>query len=150
MDWWRGSVESNPMAAYQAHLAEIRDRLPEALLWLQEGFRLHDATVSRTWYDSTSNVLEIDLVGDNDTDDPHQCDRVRRYELRYSRIVSVQTTIDRGGPLPGPKGYGDLGYTEVDLTIEGHFEHRLLFSSGIEMQIVFGSFHLDWEDLEPH
>jgi hypothetical protein len=36
-----------------------------------------------------------------------------------------------------PAGYGDLGYWEVDALSGGAFEHRLLFSTGIELAVVF-------------
>ena len=44
--------------------------------------------------------------------------------------------------MPGPAGFGDLGYCEVSVLPGGAFEHRLLFSTGIELVVVFRSFRL--------
>jgi hypothetical protein len=38
---------------------------------------------------------------------------------------------------------GDLGYDEIEVLGGGMFEHRLLFSSGIELAIEFAAFHLE-------
>jgi hypothetical protein len=42
--------------------------------------------------------------------------------------------------LPGPAGLGHLGYDEFELLDPGTFEHRLLFSSGVEILIRFRAF----------
>ncbi len=42
----------------------------------------------------------------------------------------------------GSFGYGDWGYDEVDIMDDGTFIHRVLFSSGIEFEILFSGFKL--------
>ena len=42
----------------------------------------------------------------------------------------------------GGDGYGDIGYTEIEILAEGVFEHRFLFSTGIEMAFDFTDFKL--------
>ena len=49
--------------------------------------------------------------------------------------------------LGGPRGYGDLGYEEVDI-VDGSLVHRMLFSGNIEMEIRFQSFVLRYENIE--
>jgi hypothetical protein len=39
--------------------------------------------------------------------------------------------------LPGPGGYGDFGYDEIEVIGPAQFEHRILFSSGIRLVIRF-------------
>ena len=65
-----------------------------------------------------------------------------RFTLTYSGVERVESTADPGAGLGGPHGYGDLGYDEVDVLPSGAFEHRLLFSSGIELAVVFRRFAL--------
>jgi hypothetical protein len=45
--------------------------------------------------------------------------------------------------LGGPCGFGDLGYDEQDVRDDGNFEHRLLFSIGIEVQVCFSDFAVE-------
>lgn len=61
-------------------------------------------------------------------------------------VVSFNLLADHDIGLPGPHGFGDVGYDEADINVDGNLEHRLLFSSGIEMQVVFRGFELNWED----
>ena len=139
MDWWRGIQDYeiyDPVADYQTHLAKIRDQLPPDLVTIQETISLHDARLREIALDSELNSLEIHLDGSDGAG------HAQRYILSYQRIHTFRSTADPKVGLAGPHGYGDLGYYEADLTDDGHPEHRLLFSSGIEFQIIFGDFRL--------
>jgi len=143
MDWWRGVSQLSddaPSADSRAHLATIRDKLPAGLLALQESVSLHDSHIRRMRYDHNASTLDVMLDGEDD-----KCG-ARRFNLRYKDIVSIETTSDPEVGLPGPHGYGNLGYDEADITPDGQLEHRMLFSSGIEMRIVFADFELAWDD----
>jgi hypothetical protein len=68
---------------------------------------------------------------------------------RDQRLILLYTGVDRfegfAAPdvyLRGPGGFGDLGYCEVDVLESGSFEHRLLFSTGIELIVEFRGFEL--------
>jgi hypothetical protein len=39
-----------------------------------------------------------------------------------------------------------LGYDEADVTESGEFEHRILFSTGIEFRVRFTGFEVHWQD----
>lgn len=54
----------------------------------------------------------------------------------------MESTANPSAGLAGPFGYGDLGYDEVAILASGAFEHRLLFSTGIELAVVFREFEL--------
>lgn len=141
IQWWCGiqqGVDHDPVPAFQQHLATIRDRLPPDLLALQETVSLHDARLRKISYPATDQTLTMQLDGCNDTGG------LRKFTLRYQEVQSFTTTANPKLGLPGPHGFGDLGYDEPDITSDGHFEHRLLFSSGIEMQIVFRDFELKY------
>lgn len=143
--WWCGlqSLDySDPRPEFRKHLSSIRDRLPKGLLSLQESISLHDAKLRRMEYHFQSDSLTIHLDGD----DGHG--GLRRFNLQYSDVISITTLADPKNGLNGPHGFGDFGYDEADIDADGNFEHRLLFSSGIEMQIVFRAFELNWKDSE--
>ncbi|HWX42575.1 MAG TPA: hypothetical protein VN345_15600 [Blastocatellia bacterium] len=55
--------------------------------------------------------------------------------------MRLSSDPDKG--LVGPNGFGDLGYDEIEVLDGGMFEHRLLFSSGIELAIMFEEFRLE-------
>jgi hypothetical protein len=136
MDWWC-SVESDdrgdPLPKYQEHLASIRDQLPVDLLATQETVSLHDTRLRELRFvvDDSSLVLELEsYTGDE------------RFALVYSGVERFESSADPKVGLRGPHGYGDLGYCEVDLRTTGAFEHRILFSTGIELVVVFRTFSL--------
>ncbi len=134
MDWWcdvqRGDV-SDPSVPYGAHLAAIRDRLPPDLLATEESVSLHDARLRDLRFAERSLVLGFD---DHDADE--------RLTLTYLDVERFGSTSDPEVGLGGPGGYGDLGYCEMDVLPTGAFEHRLLFSTGIEFSVVFRGFRL--------
>jgi len=145
MDWWTGIQKldiKDSSYEYQVHLDAIRENIPKDLLMMQEAMPLHDARLREMDYTVTSKALNIRLDGDDGKGG------LRQYYLRYSNVVSFYTSANPGKGLPGPHGYGDWGYDEVDVADDGRTEHRILFSSGIEFQTVFGEFKLSWNDTD--
>jgi hypothetical protein len=143
MDWWCGLqvLESyDPLTDFQKHLTTIRDRVPTPLLALQETVSLLDARLRLLECDYDRKTLTMHFDGDNGAGD------LRQFVLRYIDVSKFRTLADPEKGLPGPHGYGDLGYDEPDVTVDGEFEHRLLFSTGIEFEIVFGNLILEWND----
>jgi hypothetical protein len=143
LDWWCGLQELknyDPISEFQNHLSSIRERLPEGLLALQETISLHDANLRSLDYSHNQNSLTLQFDGDDGIGG------LRKFKMHYTGIVSFRTIADPDRGLPGPHGFGDLGYDEADTTADGNLEHRLLFSTGIEMQIVFHDFELTWKD----
>lgn len=70
----------------------------------------------------------------------------RRFYLKYKGVSNFTTTSQPDKGLAGPYGYRDLGYDEIELISEALFEHRMIFSSGIELSVVFTEFELDYTD----
>ncbi len=143
IEWWRriqsGDV-SDPMDAFRQHLDSIRDKLPPDLLVLQHAVSLHDANLHLLSHDSTAATLTLTLHGDDGSGG------LRVFKLLYGGVVSHRFTSDPDVALPGPRGFGDLGYDEPDVLTDGLFQHRLLFSSGIELQVDFADFKLEYRD----
>ena len=145
IEWWCGLQkfgDYDPSPEYQRHIATIRERLPKGLLALQESISIHDANLRLLEYDRQGNTLTLKL----DSDDG--AGGLRQFVMRYVDVTLFRTLSDPELGLPGPHGYGDLGYHEADITADDNFEHRLLFSTGIEFQIVFRDFELDWQDVK--
>lgn len=153
-DWWCGLHNDDyydPGQEFKKHLSSIRDRLPAGLLALQESISLHDARLRLIDYHCQAGGLTLHFDGADgcgvlrpDGDDGKG--GLLRFTLRYLDVVSFKSLADPKVGLPGPHGFGDMGYDEADIDSDGNFEHRLLYSSGIEMQIVFRGFELNWED----
>jgi hypothetical protein len=136
LDRWRGCQTGDagdPGAGYARHLDSIRALLPADLLALQESISLHDARLRQLVVLPAEAGMRLVL-------DSYAGDE--RFTLTYSEVERVESTADPEAGLGGPQGYGDLGYDEVDVLPSGALEHRLLFSSGIELAVMFRGFAL--------
>ena len=109
---------------------------------------LHDACLRSLSGDYTgaSIILNLDGAG---YDESTKSYFHRHFELRYDGVQSVRSDADPEKGLPGPHGYGDLGYDEIDVIERGLFEHRMLFSTGITLFIRHREFQLRFEDIKP-
>ena len=150
IEWWSGEIEDDHMDVfdrYREHIEEILPELTEDHCRLVDEVTLHDARLRSLSgdYSDASIVLSLDGSGyDESTKSYFQ----RRFELRYGGVLSVCSDADPEKGLPGPHGYGDLGYDEVDVLEPGLFEHRMLFSTGITLSIHHREFHLRFEDIK--
>jgi hypothetical protein len=140
---WRGmqtgaSADDAP-ERYAQFVASIYDRLPPDVLRLEQDVSLHDGRIQLLRLDVVGQTLDIYIDGYRDLNAP--C----ALHLHYRGVSIFETTNVADESLSGPSGYGDLGYWEVDID-PGGFEHRFLFSTGIEMRIVFRSLSLRISD----
>jgi hypothetical protein len=131
--WWYGrdGRAHDAFAGYHARLALIRDRLPADLFATEESVSLHDC-----------RLRTLELFADRLTLSLESLNGSEELILNYLGVRSYRSFSDPNTGLPGPFGYGDLGYCEIDLLPDGMIEHRLLFSTGIECVIVFRGFQL--------
>ncbi|RCS52954.1 hypothetical protein DTL42_09050 [Bremerella cremea] len=139
LKWWLGLQKGrgpDPIEEFQEHVASIRSALPPGFRELYESVALHDAHLRKMEYDAAAQSLEMQL------DSYGEQGQRRRVTLRYLQVDSFLSTAHPELGLPGPFGYGDLGYDEPYVLPGGLFEHRILFSSGIELRIRFGDFKL--------
>jgi hypothetical protein len=136
MAWWQDRCEpSSVFDAYRAYIASVRGSLPRPVYEFLDAHTLHDAEVRE---------LSVDLPGQRarllaDGYDA-RLDKSVHYALEYSRITTFTLLASHGEVLPGPAGLGHLGYDEFELLAGGRFEHRLLFSTGVEVVVNFGAF----------
>ena len=136
MAWWQGVQEGlteNPHDDYFASVAALRGRVPperlpawDALL----GLGLHDSTLLHLRLDPAAATLHIRL--DNRYTQA-------RCTLAYTGVEQFTSQPDPVGGFSS-HGFGDLGYDEVDLSPTGALIHRVLFASGIELEVVFRGF----------
>ena len=148
MHWWAGPMEGRPIAEhtktiddYTIYLATIRHRIPPALV--DEYLNTHDSRLQQLSVDIDRReaLLELANAQLNTAQNRWITGRV---QLRYSGVHAVLSTADPNVGLPGPHGYGDLGYDEVEVLPNGLIEHRFIFSTGIELDIRFTGFEYEW------
>ena len=139
MQWWCGEQPGDDdgggkddlFAKYLADLAANRERLPaerRPVLDALESVAVHDAKLRTLTFHAGEGTLHIALDAYWDGG---------QLALEYTGVRTLVSSADPNVGLGGPAGYGDVGYCEVDLSSDGAFIHRLLFSTGIEMEIVF-------------
>jgi len=136
LDWWMGNQtrpDRDAHAAYEEHRKSLVGMPPALEALMDAPHLLHDANVRKLAFDPKARTVLIDL--DVDPGDGSS----ERLQLQYLGVASVVQRADPSRGLPGPHGFGDLGYDEVHRVREG-WEHRLLFSSGIEFHVVFADF----------
>ena len=140
LEWWIGQQQAHnrppdPFDSYRVHFAKIENELPQDLIELEQRGALHDAKVRAFRLDLGAETFELDLM----TWGPNGGDLAMR--LHYGGVAALHGTADPDRGLPGPRGFGDLGYSEIHV-IDDAIEHWLLFSSGIELHVRFKSFEL--------
>jgi hypothetical protein len=145
LKWWEGKVE-NAMAVndrYCRYVKSVRKSLPTDLWRLFWNVSLHDARLRQLRL--VSDTLELKLDGER-TDKGKYLPGRRRFRLTYRGVSSLTSTASPKRRSSGLYGYGHLGYDEIEVLADHHYEHRILFSSGIELQIRFSDFTLWYED----
>ena len=127
--WWSNYDDGEAFRDSEARMKEILPKLPEQLQRFHREASLHDARLRLQHLDVATQILRLNLENYEGN-----------VELIYGGERTIQSTADPDQGLAGPHGYGDLGYDEIDLIEDGLFEHRMLFSSGIELQVQFSRF----------
>lgn len=149
IQWWSGEVEDQNVASeeYSRYLDQIIADLPDSIRRLTREVSLHDARLLRLHVSLSEKSLAIELDGCG-YDEQSKSYFGRRFRLTYCGVESVTSTADPRTGLPGPHGYGDLGYDEIERIQPGIYEHRMLFSTGIELHVRFSDFSLRYEDYQ--
>jgi hypothetical protein len=114
----------------------VKDLLPEGALRLEEEVSIHDAKLLRLDADVPTGTVVI-VLDEYDWTQRQSPLPARTIVLRYSGVKWIRSLADPESGLPGPHGFGDLGYWEFEPLAEGLLEHRMLFSTGIELHVRF-------------
>jgi hypothetical protein len=128
ISWWGGEDEADRAGEYRAYLESIEASLTPDVQQLTQ-ISLHDANLVELLLNVRESKLELHLELPGESQ--------RTASILYSGLVSFKSTGAPDEGLAGPGGYGDLGYDEVDLSGDGLFLHRILFSNGIEFEVTF-------------
>ncbi len=144
IDWWVDGQDlkncdsgiMKPVEDYKNYLTSIKSKLPPSFISFEEKYFLHDATLLQL--NLNKDVLTIDLYAYESVDG--KTGEEKTIQLQYEGVTNFSSKTNPDQSLPGPEGYGDLGYDEIEVLEGNIFEHRFLFSSGIEMSVRFSNF----------
>ena len=134
-EWWGRDepADPDPVPVYRAYYESVRGVLPPDLVAAHDAEPLHDATLHFVEVNGAALRVRLTVYTERE---------LRPLTLVYSGVSSFRTVVEGSECSGGPNVFGDLGYQEVEVVGDGHFEHRLLFASGIELHIRFGGFQL--------
>jgi hypothetical protein len=131
---------------YRAYLESIRSRLPARFQHFLDLASLCDGEVLEISIEPSSAVASLRCTALDNASNGRNGHYLR---LNYHGVQNFQSI----GPEEesfGGDGYGDIGNDEIELLAEGVFQHRLLFSTGIEIAVTFRDFTFDelpWSQL---
>jgi hypothetical protein len=139
LSWWAGETDYDQTVIddYRRYRDSVIDSLPVDCRRLSADVRLHDSHLRRLHFSNGTLELNLDGCG---FDEASRTNFDQKIRLTYRGVRSLASTADPQAGLPGPHGYGDLGYNEIEIIEPGVYEHRMLFSSGIELQVQFSEF----------
>jgi hypothetical protein len=135
-EWWTNGCDPLTVCDdYKAYIDSVRGALPEQVLRFIDGHMLHDSVVRELSVQAGDETARIAADGWD-----VNLEKSVDYELEYAGVVAVTIRGDGGESRFGPGGLGHLGYDEFEPLQSGVVEHRLLFSSGVEIYIRFRAF----------
>ena len=123
---------------YRSYLESVRAALPPELQRLIETICLHDGRLRELNVDLPQQRVILRLDAGNLT-----MTEGRRVSLRYEGVTELQCLADPRRGLAGPHGFADVGNDEIEVLGPGSYEHRFLFSTGIELRIRFRGFRYE-------
>jgi hypothetical protein len=150
LEWWAepGDNHLAVFRAYEAYISSVKNDVLVDLLRVQEEISLHDSRLRRMEFSSESKSLLIDLDGCHSDDGGLSYSQLK-IRLLYDTVLLIESSADPEKGLAGPHGYGDLGYDEIEVVRVGVFQHRMLFSTGIELSVTFSGFSLEYQKVKP-
>lgn len=134
---------------YAEYINGVWDELPTAVQRLctfrrdiEDPIFLNDGELRELEVDLQDSRVQVTFIADGFDADLKDAGP-RRWVLRYSGATQVRSVPDNSGAAPDPAGYGDHGADEIELIEPGLFEHRMLFTTGIEIAIRFASLEVE-------
>ena len=146
LDWWMGnSEEESVLDKYHEDFENVKKQLSKSILEFADSVDLHDGNIFRTYLRSGEIRLYISCFI---YDEKGVGVGRSYYEVIYGGVEEAKFISDPEKGLPGPFGFGDMGYDEWEIKENGKFCHSILCSSGIEIKIIFESFA--WNKIDEH
>jgi len=151
LKWWTDCQQLNwqkeelrqPLEQYEKYFASVRKQLPPDLITLTDSGSLHDATFLSLGLDTDEREARLPLLISIREEKKPMTEK--KGTLLYYGVTYFGSTENKEYSLAGLGGHGDLGYDEVEVINAGLFEHRMLFSSGIEFTVRFSDFASTWK-----
>ncbi|WP_040508053.1 hypothetical protein [Leptospira wolffii] len=142
-DWWFGEDLSNndPAERYSAHYRLIENKLPKEIRTFVKEVNLHDSRELEIKRNEQDHSISLKLLCYR-YDDAFSSDSQFELMINYFDVseFKVLSDIVSNETIEFDVSEDDLGYDEFDMIENNSFEHRLLFSSGMELKITFGGF----------
>lgn len=132
---------------YSSYIDSVRSQLPESLKSLTGGggsISLNDANIKHLVISLDNSTLDIVMDGKWIQG---VVTGLRVFHLSYAGVTQMASVIDPDVDGLSESGYGDHGFDEIEVLGNNLYEHRMLFSSGIELRIRFHDFHLYHSDV---
>jgi len=128
---------------YENYFLSIKKKLPKKLQEFYEKYNFFDGTIVNLSMDLLRKEGKLKMfIYDNQEVDEHEA----HLFFKNLHLCVFKTNLQKhvNGPLDG---FGDIGYDEIELLNDSRWELRLLFSTGIELEVQFEDF--DFEILPP-
>ena len=138
-EWWEGGCDDEPFKRYLAYFSSIRTQLPGALIDLIDNYTLHDAKVKSIRNDLNNQTVEMTFHGWN-----QKLEFPVRYTLNFLGVRQFHQQLPK--QEGAESGFGDLGYTELEL-FDDKVEMRMLFVSYAEFRLTFSDFSFEHSKL---
>ena len=133
-----GTAAARAVKAYKAYLASVQSALPAHFKRLLAEFCIHDGRLRHMAVDLPAGMVVLRFDAGDVT-----MREGRDISFHYGGVDFLESTADPDRGLPGPHGYGDLGNDEIEVLDGGLLEHRLLFSTGVELTLRFRTFRVE-------
>lgn len=133
--------------SYYSYIDNVISQLPKSLKSLTGGggnISLNDANVKSLAISLENSTVDIVMDGKWIQG---VATGLRVFHLSYTGVTQMVSVIDPDVDGLSESGYGDHGFDEIEVLENNLYEHRMLFSSGIELRIRFHNFFLDYNDV---
>jgi hypothetical protein len=135
MEWWANHCEPpSVFEDYGRYIDAVRGALPSTAPTFLDRHTLHDAVVRQFAINLENQLVRVSADGFATVERPVA------YDLEYRGVTDVVIAGSSDEALGGPPGLGHLGYHEFEPLASDLVEHRLLFSTGVEIQLRFREF----------
>jgi len=125
---------NRPAKDYGRYYTSIKKQLPIQFVVFDKSYSLHDAMLRKLNFNVEKQQLKINLM----LAIVHKkFIEGRKGTITYTGVTDFSSSKRIEKPLAGSDSHGFLVYDEIEVISPGVFEHRLLFESGIELNITF-------------
>lgn len=150
MKWWlafQGDMpkkeQRRPQKEYDLCYASVKKQLPKQFVDFDKSYSLHDATLLKLRFNAEKQQLKIKVIlaivhekfieGRNGT-------------LTYSGVTNFSISKPAEHSPASSDNYAFLLADEIEVISPDVFEHKILFSSGVEFDITFTYFNFSIDD----